>query len=274
MKKGDYTYIVVYIVLASIGTLFSTHLFDQHKLMIDFYVYYTNLSNYFCLIVMCIALRQLAKLGTKQSAIKPYTCGALTLAIKGAALGIIQSPAVCCDAPKAESISKHITNPKRKQKTYHNYLALPQYLNGLMVLASQLIFITFCVYNFLLADFSFAGYWTNAYNLLFHVILPIMFIGFVVARCRLPNFWWLILPTIVQFGYVLVIYLRSFLVSGVSGRIVYPYFFLNFATLGAKTSFKWLGFMLVISISATLLICGLIVLNNKVIKKLISNKNK
>lgn len=216
MKKGDYTFIVIYIVLASIGTLFSTHLFDEHRLMTDFYIYYTNLSNYFCLIVMVLVLKYNLKANT--------------------------------------------------------YTKLPNYLNGLMFVAGQVIFITFCVYNFLLADFSVTNYWTNPYNLLFHVVLPIMFVGYAISRCYLPKIWWLVVPTAVQFGYVLVIYLRSLLISNASGRLIYPYFFLNFATLGVKTSIKWLIYMFIISACATMFISVLIVINNKLIKKMILNK--
>ena len=43
---------LVYVVLSSVGALLSTHLFTTHIFSRDFYVYYTNLTNFFCLGIM------------------------------------------------------------------------------------------------------------------------------------------------------------------------------------------------------------------------------
>ncbi len=63
---------IIYIVLGGVGLLLSTHLFTDHVFSRDFYVYYTNLSNIYCLVVMIVCFAKNLKV-IKQG--KPFQNG-------------------------------------------------------------------------------------------------------------------------------------------------------------------------------------------------------
>ncbi len=200
---------LVYIVLAIVGTIFSTRAFDDVFLR-DFYIYYTNITNYLCLIAMLICF------------IVEYKQLSNILKNKGDNLNSRK-----CVVPQKDI----------KNKTLDNFIFV----------CAILIFVTFIVYNIWLADYSLKNYFLCPYNLLFHVILPIWFIIFAITK---KSKFTPLAPVYAFAGqtiYVMIIFLRSLIIKNTPGRIIYPYFFLNFETLGFWGSIKWLLFMFVFS---------------------------
>ncbi len=260
MKTRHIIFYIIYITLAVVGSLLSTHLFFEHIFLRDFYVYYTNLSNYLCLIVVIIALVCALKSNARRQKLIFYIINTGKLSSKN------------FNYNKLIKKCKKFMTTKRHKLTKNKYYVpyinvMPSWLSGLFFVSGQLIFTTFLVYNILLADFSFAGYWTNLYNLLFHVFLPISFIVCAVINCKTPNIFLPIVPVAIQFAYIGFIYLRSLIVGQTMGRIVYPYFFLNFAALGASGALKWLIIILVVGLITSYLLWLIIF-----VKKLVQSK--
>lgn len=184
-------YQLAYIVLSCVGALLSTHLFTKHVFNRDFYVYYTNISNFVCLGIMIVCF------------IKNLSC------------------------------------------LKRNQLFKPtKSLNYIKTTASILIAITFLIYNTLLADFSLNNYFFNLYNLLYHVVLPLWFIIYTFKTTNKP--YWLapIFAICFEVVYVGFVFIRSLFLKGQVGRVIFPYFFLNYQTLGLSGIFKWLIIML------------------------------
>lgn len=213
-------YKVSYIVLGIIGLLLSTHFFTEHIFYKDFYIYYTNLTNVFCIVVMYINLK--------------------------------------------EQLKEFSTNYLRSFKK--NIL-----LSNLNVLAAILITITLFVYNICLADFTIQNYWGSLYNLLFHIILPIWFVLYVLGSTFKFNWYMPLIAYLCQCVYVVLIFLRSLVLNGSTGRVIYPYFFLNFETLGFWGSFKWLMLMLIFSLTSGYLFGFVMFVANKIKTKATRN---
>ena len=206
-------YQLVFIVLSAIGALLSTHIFTDKFFSRDFYIYYTNLTNFLCLAIISIDFSRTLKL-TK--------------------LG--------------------------KESTYSKTFSV------IKSAASILIFITFLIFNILLADYSLNNYFFNLYNLLFHIVLPIMFITYNLLTNK--TICWLTPMYAIAFQviYVAFIFIRAAILNGNTSRIIFPYFFLNYQTLGVNGIIKWL----VIMLFATLAVgYGLILM-----QKFIFSKNK
>lgn len=201
MKKLVHLYFMVaYITLGFVGVLLSTHIFTDHYLLKDFYIYYTNLSNIICIFTMCLVVYNNTKFIIGDNSYKRIK--------------------------EQQSIEK------------------------LKQVSALIVLITCIVYNTVLSDFSWENYWSDLYNLLFHIILPIWFVVWTIFTTK-KIFWWTPICTVsFQVIYVFVVYLRSLILKNSIGRIVYPYFFLNFETLGFWGSVKWMSFMVV----ATLII--------------------
>lgn len=202
-----------FIILSSVGALLSTHLFTDHVFSRDFYVYYTNITNFICLIVM-----------------------------------------VYCFA-------NNLKNLKQSKFFEHGYK-----LDITKSVASILIAITFLIFNILLADFSATGYFLNLYNLLYHVVLPIWFVTYTLSTCTHSFVFAPFFAVGFEVVYVTFIFIRSLILNGQVGRVIFPYFFLNYQTLGVSGIFKWLIIMLI----ATLIVGYLFLF----LQKLIINKNK
>lgn len=202
-----------FIILSGVGALLSTHLFTDHVFSRDFYVYYTNITNFICLAVICF-----------------------------------------CFAGNLNSIKNGVT-------LKHSYK-----LEVIKSVASILIFITFLIFNVLLADFSLNGYFLNLYNLLYHVVLPIWFVVYTLCTNTKLFKWSPFLAVGFEVAYVAFVFIRSLIIKQQVGRVIFPYFFLNYQTLGFVGILKWLLIML----TATLVVGYLFVL----FQKLILNKNK
>ena len=187
---------VVYCTLGVFGVLGSLGYFKA-EFNNNFYLYYTNLSNYICLGFMVAALIITAK--------KAY---------------------------------KNENGPVNIAPTF-NFLCV------IMILVSGL------VYNILLAkEDTVAHYFLTIHNLLLHTILPIMFIVHWAVFCEHGQLRWFhpLLCTVMPLIYVVVILLRSLVVHGQTGTLVYPYFFLNVDKLGWGGVFGWVVALLIVFI--------------------------
>lgn len=123
--------------------------------------------------------------------------------------------------------------------------------------ATVLIFVTFAVYAFVLPDaplIAKADYWTDISNLLKHFICPLMFVfdwilfdAHGIVKVSWP-FKGLILPLI----YCIAVEARAGIYAGMSGGTIpeaelgnyFPYFFLDFQTLGVGGLFMWIGILI------------------------------
>ena len=115
-----------------------------------------------------------------------------------------------------------------------------------------MILVTFLVYNILLAKaYSVADYFLSTSNLLLHVILPIMFIVHWAVFCEHGQLRWFhpFLCTVMPLIYVFVILVRSVILHGKTGTLLYPYFFLDVDTLGWSGVFAYLAALVVIFIA-------------------------
>ena len=186
-----------YCVLALIGFITSLGYLNA-DFNENFYVYYTNLSNYICLGMMFCILRQTVKQANKKE------------------------DGYCTLAP-----------------TFH-------------FLCVILILVTFLVYNILLADENtLLQYFTSLSNMLMHVILPIMFILNWVLFCEHGKLKWYhpLLSVIMPFIYVVAILIRAPFVTPSADAVIYPYFFLDVATLGWGGFFTWVTVLLAVFIA-------------------------
>ena len=183
---------LVFITLSGVGVLLSTHLFTDHVFSKDFYVYYTNITNYLCLAII-----------------------------------------IWCFIQNIKAIKQGNTFIPNKK------------INIIKSVACILIAITFLIYNTLLADFSLNNYFFNLYNILYHVVCPIWFIVYTLKTTK--KAFWLApaLAVVFQLVYVAFVFIRASILSGKAGRIIFPYFFLNYKTLGFGGTVKWLFIMMV-----------------------------
>ena len=113
-----------------------------------------------------------------------------------------------------------------------------------------MILLTAIVYNLLLNSYSSLGaYFASAKNVLYHLILPAMFVldwFFFYKRGRVkPGYPLLALA--IPLAYVVYILVRAFVVksAGMTVSVLYPYFFLNVDRLGWSGFVLWIGILLV-----------------------------
>jgi len=196
-KLAQVIYQVVFCTLAVFGILGSLGYFKA-AFSQNFYLYYTNLSNYICMGFMVAAL---------------------------------------------------IDSIKKARKNEHGAVNVAPTFNFLCVI---MILVTFLVYNILLAKaYSVADYFLSTSNLLLHVILPIMFIVHWAVFCEHGQLRWFhpFLCTVMPLIYVFVILVRSVILHGKTGTLLYPYFFLDVDTLGWSGVFAYLAALVVIFIA-------------------------
>lgn len=244
MKLSSLCNKLCYITLGVLGCLLSTKIFDEHIFLRDFYVYYTNLTNYLCLGVMIFCF------------VKEYK--------------IVKSKINGNAAPPINYSSEHPFAGMQVQiHDYNTSSTRTSKLTSTIFTSAILIFVTFVVYNMWLADYSLNNYFFSLYNMLFHVVLPIWFIIFALSLTPKISLFTPIYAFIVQSVYILFVFVRSLIIKGAPARIIYPYFFLNFETLGFWGSIKWLAYMFVLTCA-----CGYgLILINKLIWMIKSRKN-
>lgn len=199
-------------IIASFGTF-------NYVFRPDFYVHFTNLSNYFCIIIMFIEL--------------------------------------------VETI-------KKDKNEYVTKVPLLKFIGLLAIL------LTFIIFNFMLAGDREPELNFYINSVLFHIILPIMYLIDWILFYEHKKVKWHYPLISVSFPviYAIFIFIRAWILDfNPEAPYIYPYFFLNLDELGVMGVIKWILILSVIFIIIGYVIFGLDKVSFKR-KKQLSTKNK
>ena len=189
-------------IIASFGTF-------NYTFRSDFYVHFTNLSNYLCIGIMFIEL---------------------------------------------------IETVKKKEDSYTTKLPLLKFI-GLTA-----ILLTFFIFNFILAGDREPALNFYINSVLFHIILPIMYLIDWILFYEHKKIKWYYPLVSVSFPviYAIFIFIRAWILDfNPEAPYIYPYFFLNLDELGVVGVVKWIGIL-----SVVFVIIGYIMfIIDKVLKK-------
>ena len=96
-----------------------------------------------------------------------------------------------------------------------------------------MVFVTFVVYNTMLSNPFSEAYWTNFQSLITHLVCPLLFMldYLLFSKHRTLEIYAPFVALIMPFIYVFYILVRAEVYVG-TGKMVYPYFFLNVYKLG------------------------------------------
>lgn len=202
-RTAQLIYQTIYVTLGVIGSVASLGIFvDVANLRWDFYVQFTNLSNFFCLGIMIAVLIQTAR---------------------------------------------------KKENSY--VTAIPV----LKIIGAVAILITCIVFNVLLAGAPGRDPQKNWQigSLLFHVVLPIMYIGDWILFYERKKMKWYHIFAPISFPFVYMVFIlvhaallnfdTSILIPGTTTPLIYPYFFMNLETEGVG-KFALYMFMFLIAV--------------------------
>ncbi len=188
-------YQTIYCTLGIVGFFASLGIFDDITMFRwDFYVHFTALSNFLCIVIMFATLIQTVK------------------------------------------------------KREDGFVTIPPALKFLGLMS---ILLTFLVFNILLAGAEGRDPQLNwrIGSILFHVVLPIMYIleWFLFYERKKMKWFHPFIATVFPLAYVAYIFIQatimnfdtSLLIPGTSTPFIYPYFFLNLETQGVGGVAKW-----------------------------------
>ena len=197
-------------IIASFGTF-------NYEFRSDFYVHFTNLSNYLCIGIMFAEL---------------------------------------------------IETIKKKEDSYTTKLTLLKFI-GLTA-----ILLTFFIFNFILAGDREPQLNFYINSVLFHIILPIMYVVDWVLFYEHKKIKWNYPLVSVLFPVIYAIFIFIFIRAWVldfnpEAPYIYPYFFLNLDELGVVGVIKWIGILSVVFVVIGYIMFGI----DKILKKKI-NKQK
>ena len=191
-------YLSFFIGISFIGVLASFGLFDFNWRW-DFYIHFTNISNYLCIIFSIFELR-------------------------------------------------YILINKETENTNYNTL-----LKFVLLLS---IFLTFIIFNFLLAPNRSIKSYFKINSMTFHLFIPILFIldWFLFYKHKTIKWYYPILAIILPIAYVIFIFIHAYILNFNTNIMnfdntepfIYPYFFLRLDLIGIGGVFKWI---LIITIS-------------------------
>ena len=186
----------IYCTLGLVGSIACLGIFDDIKMFRwDFYVYFTNLSNFLCFGVMLAALVQTAK---------------------------------------------------KKEDSYVSAAPLFKFIGMLAIL------LTFLVFNIMLAGAEGRDPQLNwrIGSLLFHIVLPIMYIvdWFLFYERKKSKWYYPIASAGFPLAYAIFLLIHaavlkfdsSILTPTGTGVLIYPYFFLNLDTQGVPGVLMWI----------------------------------
>ena len=198
-RTAQLIFYTVYCTLAFVGCIACTGIFDNiNVIRWDFYVHFTNISNFLCFGVMLASL---------------------------------------------------IQTIKKKEDSFVTAAPLLKFIGMLGIL------LTFLVFNIMLAGAEGRDPQANwrVGSLLFHVLLPILFIlDWVLFRERKKCKWYYPLASVgfpvayVLFLLIHAIILRfdsSILIPTTTTPLIYPYFFVNLDTLGVPGVLMWIAIL-------------------------------
>ena len=198
-RTAQLIYQTIYCTLGFVGFVASLGIFDNIKMIRwDFYVHFTNISNYLCIGVMLAALVQTAK---------------------------------------------------KKEDSYVSSAPILKFIGMLGIL------LTFLVFNIMLAGAEGRDPQANwrVGSLIFHVVLPIMFImDWVLFYERRKCKWYYpIVSTAFPIAYVAFLAVQAIilkfdtfiLIPTTTTPLIYPYFFVNLDTQGVSGVLMWIGIL-------------------------------
>lgn len=203
----------VYCTLGFVGCVASLGIFDDiNTIRWDFYVHFTNISNFFCIGVMLA--------------------------------GLIQTV-------------------KKQENSYVSAAPMLKFIGMLGIL------LTFLVFNILLAgaaDRDPQANWRIG-SLIFHVVLPIMYIAdWFLFYERKKSKWYYPIASIafplayMSFLLIQAIFLNfdsSILIPSTTTPLIYPYFFVNLETQGVSGVLMWVGILSTVFVAVGFAFFGL-----------------
>ena len=169
-------------IIASFGTF-------NYQFRGDFYVHFTNLSNYLCIGIMFVEL---------------------------------------------------IETIKKKDDSFTTKLPLLKFIGLLGIM------LTFIIFNFLLAGDREPALNFYINSVLFHIVLPIMYVADWVLFHEHKKVKWYYPLVSVSFPvlYAIFIFIRAWILDfNPEVPYIYPYFFLNLNELGVMGVIKWIGIL-------------------------------
>ncbi len=196
-----------YCILGLLGVIACLGVFNiDEGIRGDFYVHFTNLSNFFCIGIVFV--------------------------------GLIQTI-------------------RRKEDGYVSACPMLKFIGLLMIL------LTFFVFNIMLAP-ARASYLNFRINsVLFHIILPIMYVvDWILFYERKKVKWhYPLFSVLAPLIYVIFVYIRAWICDfNPSVPYLYPYFFLNVDKIGVIGVLKWIGILLAAFVAVGYLLYGLDIL--------------
>ena len=213
----------IYCTLGFVGCVACLGIFDNiNTIRWDFYVHFTNLSNFLCIGVMLASLIQTAK---------------------------------------------------KKEDSYVTASPLLKFIGMLGIL------LTFLVFNIMLAGAEGRDPQLNwrVGSLLFHVVLPIMYIAdwFLFYERRKCKLYYPIASIAFPLAYAIFLAIQavilkfdsSILIPTTTTPLIYPYFFVNLDNLGATGVLMWIGILSVAFVAVGFAFFGLDRLGKKTDKK-------
>ena len=222
-RKAQLIYQTIYVTLGFVGFIACLGIFDNiNMIRWDFYVHFTNLSNFLCIGVMLAALIQTAK---------------------------------------------------KKEDSYVTAAPVLKFIGMLGIL------LTFLVFNILLAGAADRDPQLNwrVGSLIFHVVLPIMYIADWFLFYERKKCKWFYPVASIAFPLVYAVFIftqaaimgfdTSILIPGTSTPLIYPYFFVNLETQGTIGVLKWIAILFVAFVAVGFLFFGVDKIGKKNIEK-------
>ena len=203
----------IYCTLGLVGCVACLGIFDNIKnIRWDFYVHFTNISNFLCLGVMVVGLVQTIK---------------------------------------------------KKEDSFVSALPMLKFIGILGIL------LTFLVFNIMLAGQEGRDPQLNwrVGSLLFHVLLPIMYIAdwFLFYERKQSKWYYPIASIGLPLAYAIFLLIQavilkfdsSILIPTTTTPLIYPYFFVNIDNLGVPGVLMWVGILAVVFVAVGYLFYGL-----------------
>ena len=222
-RTAQLIYQTIYVTLGFVGFIACLGIFDNiNMIRWDFYVHFTNLSNFLCIGVMLAALIQTAK---------------------------------------------------KKEDSYVTAAPVLKFIGMLGIL------LTFLVFNILLAGAADRDPQLNwrVGSLVFHVVLPIMYIADWFLFYERKKCKWFYPVASIAFPLVYAVFIftqaaimgfdTSILIPGTSTPLIYPYFFVNLETQGTIGVLKWIAILFVAFVAVGFLFFGVDKIGKKNIEK-------
>ena len=212
-RTAQLIYQTIYVTLGLVGFVACLGIFDNVNIIRwDFYVHFTNLSNFLCIGVMLA--------------------------------GLIQTS-------------------KKKEDSFVSAAPVLKFIGMLGIL------LTFLVFNIMLAGAEGRDPQANwrVGSLIFHVVLPIMYIADWFLFYERKKFKWYFPVTSIAFPLTYVIFLliqavilkfnSSILIPTTTTPLIYPYFFVNLDTQGVWGVLTWIGILSVAFVVVGFLFFGI-----------------